>query len=627
MPHVRRSIAILLASLLAGAVGGLGVPSPIGAEEVRADDCYIAANHRIFLDRDAAPADLAEWRTAFADGTPRHALPGALAASDEWLTVVVTRIYDLALERDPEPDGREYWIGQLRSGAMVARIAAQVFGSEEFYDRVDRDDEELVLTLYRLILDRSSGERDSGPGSRTVGQDEIDYWVGQLPTRGRGGVAAAIYGSFESRSRRVNRLYQDILDRRAEPAGRAYWAERLTTMNDVRLAVFLAASIELRDRTARGCTLAGEIAFTDLTPTAGWVEEPDTSADGRYVVFAAFGSELVIEPDDFTRNIFLLDTATGIATNLTIGGDGNSAEPSISADGTQVVFTSRATNLTADDGDNVADVFLHDVASGETTNLTATTSQAATRPQISADGSTVAYLAGPPSGTRTVILHDLSDGSTTDITAATTADAGELSLAGDGTRIAFATYANELTPDPDDDVSDVFVHDTTTGETINVTAAGDGDSAFPHLSADGRRLAFRSQAGTLDGPTAGRAHLFVADLDTGTIVNLTPGANRGVGEDLSLSADGGVVAFSSRATNLTGDPDNNDAEDIFVTETVPGSPIVNVTAATYLAEEPEDDGSTQPVLAADASSLVFVTGDPVLVDHADRRSLIRAEGA
>lgn len=620
MPHLHRILAVLLAAVLTGAAWG---PSAAAAT-ARADDCYVAANHRVFLDRDATAAELDEWAAAFAAGTPRHVLPAELAGSDEWLSVVVTRVYRLALDRDPEPEGEQYWVDRLRSGAMVTRLAAMVFGSDEFYDRVGNDDEEMVMAFYDLILDRSPGGPEADARFRSVSQADIDYWVGEVPTRGRGGVAAAIHASPESRGRRVDALYREILDRSAEPEGRAYWAARLTTMNDVRLAVHLAASAELRTRTARGCTLAGEVAFTDLAPAVGWANEPAASADGRHVVFTSPLPVLAGEPEDFVSDVYLLDTDTGAVTNLTPDGDAASTDPAISADGTRVVFTSRASNLTEDADDGAADVFLHDVTTGQTRNLTTTFNRAATKPDISADGTTVAHLEDVVAFQRRVIVTDLASGARTNATAATTSDVGYLSLSGDGTVVAFSTYGNELTADPDDEVEDVFVHDLTTGVITNVTAAGDDSSTDPELSADGQRLVFRSYAGNLDGPNRHDvASLFTVDLATGTIVGLTPGINHGVAEGLSLSADGAVVAFSSRATNLTGEPDNNDADDVFVMATS-GPPVVNVTSTTFLAHEPDDEGSTSPVLVGDGSSVIFLATDPDLAGGPERRALVLA---
>jgi hypothetical protein len=48
----------------------------------------------------------------------------------------------------------------------------------------------------------------------------------------------------ESRGRRVDDLYQRVLGRGADPAGRAFWVEQLLRLDDVALASHLASSDE-----------------------------------------------------------------------------------------------------------------------------------------------------------------------------------------------------------------------------------------------------------------------------------------------------------------------------------------------------------------------------------------------
>ena len=93
---------------------------------------------------------------------------------------------------------------------------------------------------------------------------------------------------------------------------------------------------------------------------------PSISADGRYVAFHSWANNLV--PGDTNTqpyyDVFLRDTLLGTTTrvNLTPGGgeaDGSSIAPSISADGTLVLFDTTATNLVPNELINGAqDVYL-----------------------------------------------------------------------------------------------------------------------------------------------------------------------------------------------------------------------------------------------------------------------------
>src|SRR4029453_9065813 len=111
------------------------------------------------------------------------------------------------------------------------------------------------------------------------------------------------------------------------------------------------------------------------------------------------------------------------------------------------------------------------------------------------------------------------------------------------------------------------------GSTARVSTAtgggqGDGRSFVPAISADGRYVAFYSDASNLvTGDTNGARDVFVRDLQTGetTRVSVSSSGAEANGDSFppTLSSDGGLVAFSSAAANL-GDGDTNDANDIFI---------------------------------------------------------------
>src|SRR5438132_1692287 len=151
-------------------------------------------------------------------------------------------------------------------------------------------------------------------------------------------------------------------------------------------------------------------------------------------------------------------------------------------------------------------------------------------------------------------------------------------LSADGRFVAFDSAATDLVAGDTNGVSDVFVHDRQTGTTERVSVASDGTqgnnaSSYPALSADGRFVAFDSDATNLvAGDTNGATDVFVHDRQTGATerVSVTSGGGtQGNGNSggffafPALSADGRFVAFQSDATNLvTGD--TNGATDVFV---------------------------------------------------------------
>ena len=116
--------------------------------------------------------------------------------------------------------------------------------------------------------------------------------------------------------------------------------------------------------------------------------------------------------------------------------------------------------------------------------------------------------------------------------------------------------------------SDVFVRDlqlgTTTLVSINRFGTGSGNSfsIVPVISADGRFVAFSSNASDLTAnDTNTTSDLFVRDLQMGTTTLVS--INRfgtGSGNNVSfapvISADGRFVAFQSGASDLTANDTN-----------------------------------------------------------------------
>ena len=86
--------------------------------------------------------------------------------------------------------------------------------------------------LYLKVLGRTASDADRA------------YWVGQVPTRGRGWVALQIFQSRESAATRVQGLYQTLLGRAAEPGAVAFWGPRVVAQGDIALAIDLASSPE-----------------------------------------------------------------------------------------------------------------------------------------------------------------------------------------------------------------------------------------------------------------------------------------------------------------------------------------------------------------------------------------------
>ncbi len=146
-------------------------------------------------------------------------------------------------------------------------------------------------------------------------------------------------------------------------------------------------------------------------------------------------------------------------------------------------------------------------------------------------------------------------------------------ISGNGRFVAFASAASNLVTGDTTGDMDVFVQDRMSGVVTRVSVASDGTqgngvSGMPAISADGRFVAFESEASSLaPGGAFGVTGILIRDRQTGvtTRVGLALGGGTANADSRvpSLSADGRIVAFLSNATNLVAN-DTNGVADIFL---------------------------------------------------------------
>ena len=218
--------------------------------------------------------------------------------------------------------------------------------------------------------------------------------------------------------------------------------------------------------------------------------------------------------------------------------NGPSGDPSIGGNGRFVAFASVASNLGPAVGNGrISNVYLFDFFAGSATLISrgmngAPANGPSTTPSVSADGSVV----------------------------------------------AFASTATNLVPGTPRHQSDIFVKvGTGPVRMISVGFGGvqpDADSTQPVVSANGRFVAFTSDADDLiAGDQNSSSDIFLADLVTGAVRRVsvaTSGAEaNGPSYNPSISGDGGLVSFTSDASNLVRG-DHNHVPDVFVRNTVTG---------------------------------------------------------
>jgi Tol biopolymer transport system component len=329
---------------------------------------------------------------------------------------------------------------------------------------------------------------------------------------------------------------------------------------------------------------------------------PALSADGRYAAFYSDATNLVSGDANNARDVFVRNLQTGETTRVSVGNggaeaNGDSFEPAISVDGRFVAFSSAATNLVAGDSNDANDVFVRDRQANTTTRVSvglagAIPNGGSDTPSISGDGRLVAFTSaatnlvdGDTNGQRDAFVFDRQTGTTTRASLAWNGDQAILDsftpeLSADGRFLAFTSFASNLVDFDDNEGSDVFVRDLQAGRTTRVSeyTGGfqvEGDSLRPAISADGRYVAFDSDAwNVVWGDTNDVFDVFIHDRHTGITTRLSVddsgGQSDGPSYRPSLSADGRYVACFSDASNLVAG-DTNGSTDVILFDRLSGA--------------------------------------------------------
>jgi Tol biopolymer transport system component len=324
-------------------------------------------------------------------------------------------------------------------------------------------------------------------------------------------------------------------------------------------------------------------------------DNPYISGDGRFVAFSSLADNLVQGDTNNAQDVFVHDRTTGQTRRVSVASDGtqsngNSGEGlyysgglSISGDGRYVAFASHASNLVAGDTNGKADVFVHDLLTGETRRVSVASDGVQSNADsegaaISADGRYVAFVSSSiflvrpdTNGEEDVFVHDLLTGETSMVSLAPDgSQANDRSysadISGDGRYVAFYSDATNLVSNR---TGHLFVRDRQTGAYFNIPL-----SEYEYaISANGRFVVFNSTSPLLGGGDPDYLRdAFVYDLQTNWItrVSVASDGTHGNGavseyDSLAISADGLIVAFASAASNMVPD-DSNGTADIFVNQ-------------------------------------------------------------
>jgi Tol biopolymer transport system component len=321
---------------------------------------------------------------------------------------------------------------------------------------------------------------------------------------------------------------------------------------------------------------------------ASWVPQSTRviSDNGRFVVFSSDAGNLVANDSNNVSDVFLRDRVLGTTTRISVnkddGGDasGESHTPSIDSSGRFIAFASLAGDLVEGDNNGYLDVYVYDRIAAHMIRAS------------------VADSVGEPNG-----------------------DSKDPYISGDGRIVAFSSSATNLVAEGANANVDIYVRNLNLDETIKVSVRPGGvftdlNSWNPAVSADGTHVVFTSgDGGLVPGDIEGPQDVFVRNLDTWDIerVSVSSGSvesngRNGVG---AINADGSVVAWWSRASNLVNDDDNGQ-DDIFVRDRIADTTTrINVSSA---GEQATGGGSYHVSITDNGRFVVFMSDAGNLVD-------------
>lgn len=318
---------------------------------------------------------------------------------------------------------------------------------------------------------------------------------------------------------------------------------------------------------------------------------PGMSGDARFVVFDSVAGNLGVT--NGKRQVFLRDRATGQteliskSTAGVIAADDNHVAV-VSDDGRFVAWDGYGTGLVPNDNDGLMrDVFLRDRQTGMTIRLSE----------------------NPGSGVRACTAAGLANSEK--------CNSFGPSMSADGNLIVFGSFANLLPEDQNPDFSDLYLYrrDTKTLKLITKGPAGqpaNGSSGSQSISADGRFVAFQSQASNLvanDPDIDVFEDVFVYNVATEKITKISlveSGAGiapDGSSQNPTISENGARIVFATTATNIkTGD--GSPIRDIII---VNWSGVDGAIPSNYLRVAAAEDADS-PSVTRDGQYLAFHRG-------------------
>lgn len=349
----------------------------------------------------------------------------------------------------------------------------------------------------------------------------------------------------------------------------------------------MAAVFTISAGTALGTIAPVDAAASEITRESvssagaqgdGPSRAPYFDSSGRFLAFSSHATNLIANDGNEAEDVFLRDRLAESTERVSIArsgeeGDGASGDPSLSDGGRYVAFTSEATNLVPGDSNGVSDVYVKDRATGKVRRVNLT-----------------------PSGAQSA------------------GGAGGAQISGDGRYVAFLSSATDLTADPSDGFTTAaFLRDLRSGTTRLVSRRPDGSAAEAHdvsVSRDGQRVAFASYetiAGASGGGNNAAAYVFFASTGRTKAALVPPPGGTGVEASWDdgvfapqISADGRYLTLITDAWGYVRG-DDGESDDVYIIDLETGATSV----ATQDFHIEDFDWANQLSISGDGNVVAF----------------------
>jgi uncharacterized protein YkwD len=206
-------------------------PPAVSFQPFRDAVSFVNQQYVDFMGRsaDAAGRSFWSWNLTTGAATPTSMIDSFLQSPEFGSTAApVARLYFAYFNRMPDYGGLTFWMGRIRSGASIFEVSSSFVQSAEFISTYGAlDSTEFVQRVYQNVLNRSADP--SG----------LYYWVSQLGTAmNRGQVMVNFSESPEYRMKKqaevnVLMVYVGMLRRVPDASGNLYWVSKVRSGSSI----------------------------------------------------------------------------------------------------------------------------------------------------------------------------------------------------------------------------------------------------------------------------------------------------------------------------------------------------------------------------------------------------------